>query len=109
MNNNMINDVLLFNLNQCACHYQNFYIDNIYSALTDSIIADGYFFIQWLFPVQGVSKWHTHTKGLDNHDVEFLQSSAEIKRNILNSTKFILNYYQFDVRDTQLYPKTALN
>lgn len=90
-NKNMINDVLLFNLNKMPCYYQNLYKDDLYPVLTDHIIADGYFFIQWLFPVQCVSKWHT--KQLNNQDVDFLQHSDEIKRSILKSTQFILNYY----------------
>lgn len=104
-----MNNVLLFNANQCPWHYRNLYIGDVYYVLTDTIIGDGYFFMQWLFPVQGVSKWHTHTKGLNNQEVEFLQNSTEIKTNVLNSAKFILNYFQLEVKDKQIYLKPTLN
>lgn len=102
MNNNSNNVVLLFNQNQHPCHYQNLYIKDLYSVLTESIIADGYFFMQWLFPVQGVSKWHTHTVGLTDNEVDIIRNSSVIKNHILTSAKFILNYYQLMIMDNQI-------
>lgn len=104
-----LNKALRFNLGLEPCHYKDLYINDIYSVLTDDIIGDGYFYLQWLFPAQGTSRWHTHTTVVNQDDVEFMRRSNEIKRNIINSTAFMFHYFQLDMNDNLIVPKETIN
>ncbi|MDW8490727.1 opioid growth factor receptor-related protein [Acinetobacter sp. OYA S30] len=96
---NKINDVILFNEGKISCHVNNYKINELLNSLSRELVLSGYYYIQWLLPVIGDSKWHTNTKKLSEDDFIYISGSKIANENILRSVKTILLYFNISLDD----------
>ncbi|MDR3431610.1 MAG: opioid growth factor receptor-related protein [Rouxiella aceris] len=104
----MINKVVLFNREIIPCHLNEMYLNEFRSKLSRSVVEDGYFYLQWMFPVLGKSKWHTNTLPLCEQDISELRSDPIAKNNILKSADLILSFFNIAPKNG-LYIYNTLN
>ena len=89
-------DVVIFNEGLGFCHVNKMDVLHLRNSLTMNLVLDGYFYIQWLIPVSGSSKWHTNVKPLTLNDVIGLSSSKVCVDNIFKSIDHILYFFNID-------------
>lgn len=92
-----MNAVLAFNKGIIPCHYNNLYINKLREELSEAIVCDGYFYLQWMFPVVGSSKWHTNINDLTKEDIVHIANDELATISILESAQKILYYFDFKI------------
>lgn len=96
-------NVILFNEDVIPCHVGGMYLQDLKLSLTKQIILDGYFYLQWMIPVIGKSKWHTHSEELTESDFVELLLSKKAVSNILASISFILSTFNIYISCDDVY------
>lgn len=92
-----MNEVMAFNKGIIPCHYNGLYINELRRDLSEDIICNGYFYLQWMFPVVGFSKWHTNINHLTEEDINLIANDEKVTISILESAKKILYCFDFQI------------
>lgn len=94
-----MNTVLSFNKGLTYCNYNKLKINDMRKSLSENIVCDGYFYLQWMFPLVGVSKWHTNISNLTKDDIYQISKDKQAIVNILESAKIVLFFFDLKIEN----------
>ena len=88
--------IKFYNNNYPANNKKNYYLNDILTGWSDLQLETAHDFIQWLFPDEKGGQ-NSNSEKLTVKDVEIFKTDREIRKNVINSTFRMMNFYGYKI------------